>query len=130
MASTSLRVSLRDHSRPSTPGVTRRLPIPGSPGPRWQVYRDCGGNPVFSRGFRTAAAFFIFGLMNNILYVIVLSVNMPVPATNLLLGSARFGWTNCTQGSCAIGGRDAIVSLQSCCAVLLPYYPIQVFISC
>jgi battenin len=74
MVSTPSPVSSRDHSRPSTPGITRRLPFLGSPGSSWQVYRDNLVNTILSREFRTAIAFFIFGLINNILYVIVLSV--------------------------------------------------------
>jgi battenin len=50
------------------------MPFSGSPGSSWQVYCDNLGNTILSREFRTAVAFFIFGLMNNILYVIVLSV--------------------------------------------------------
>jgi hypothetical protein len=111
MAPTSPRVTSRDYPRPSTPGLIRRLPLPGSPGSSWQVYRDRIGNALLSRGFRTAAAFFIFGLINNILFVIVLSVSMSVPAVDLLVGSTRLGWTNRTQIGCAIGRRDASVSL-------------------
>ena len=51
-----------------------RLPLPGSPASSWQVYRERVVNVITSRSFRTGVAFFIFGLMNNILYVIVLSV--------------------------------------------------------
>jgi len=73
-STTSSRASSRDRSRPSTPSVAR-LPLPGSPGSSWTLYRERMGNAILSRGFRTAVAFFIFGLMNNILYVIVLSVS-------------------------------------------------------
>src|SRR5271170_771288 len=74
MSSTPTRISSRDLSRPSTPVIGRRLPFPGSQEASWRLYRDRVENAMLSRGFRTAAAFFIFGLMNNILYVIVLSV--------------------------------------------------------
>lgn len=126
MASTSPRVSSRDYPQPSA-RLSRRLPFPGSPGSSWQVDRDRIKNALLSRGFRTAVAFFIFGLINNILYVIVLSVIWVVHSIYLFVGGARFGWTNCAQGSCIIGGRDAIVSLQSCCAVLLPCCAVQVY---
>ena len=77
MASTHPRMSSRDHSGPSTPGLTRRLPLPWSPGSSWQIYRDRVEDALLSKGVRTAVAFFIFGLMNNILYVIFLSVICP-----------------------------------------------------
>ena len=111
MASIPPRVFSGDQSRPSTPGLTRRLPLSRSLESSWQVYHGCAGDALFSRGFRTAVAFFIFGLMNNILFIIVLSVNMLAFEMDLLIGGTGFSWTNCTQGSCAIGRRDAIVSL-------------------
>jgi hypothetical protein len=74
------RPSSQEDSRPSTPGVGRRLPFLGSPGSTWQAYRSRIVNVMSSRAFRTWIAFFLFGLMNNILYVIVLSVRIAYAA--------------------------------------------------
>ena len=73
MAPESHHVTQAENSRPPTP-VFARMPLPGSPTSPWGNFRDHVGNAVLSREFRTAIAFFIFGLTNNILYVIVLSV--------------------------------------------------------
>jgi hypothetical protein len=66
--------SLRMNSSPLTPPerTFSRLHPAGS---SWMLYRRRVWNGIFSTRFRTAAAFFLFGLLNNILYVIILSEN-------------------------------------------------------
>jgi hypothetical protein len=56
--------------------------------------------------------------MNNILYVIVLSVCDGV--TVLMVGCVGFGWTYCAEGSSIARGRFACVPIQSGRALLLP----------
>ena len=73
MISTRPRSLSREISPPSTPGPARHMSFPES---TWQAYRGRIRDAICSRGFRTGIAFFLFGLMNNILFVIVLSVSL------------------------------------------------------
>jgi battenin len=117
MPPSSSRGSSRSPSRSLTPGL-RLLPVPGALGWRWTVQRDRVWERLRSLGFRTAVAFFIFGLMNNILYVIVLSVC--TSEIMLMVGCFGFGWAYCAQGSSTARGRVACLSIQSSCALLFP----------
>ncbi|KAH9875058.1 battenin CLN3 protein, partial [Plenodomus biglobosus] len=62
------------------------LPMPGSPASSWAVYRARlkavfdGANP------RVCAAFWLFGLINNVLYVIILSAALDLVGPNVPKG--------------------------------------------
>lgn len=119
MASVSPRATSSEHSRPSTPGIVRRLPFPGSPELSWTLYRDHVGNAILSKEFRTAAAFFIFGLMNNIIFVIVLSVCAVSYDKINWAGGFGSGWFD-SQGRGSSRRCDALLSLQGDCTILFP----------
>ncbi|KAK4141708.1 CLN3 protein-domain-containing protein [Dichotomopilus funicola] len=72
---------------PSSSGL---LPLPGTPASSWAVYRARLGGLVKDAGVRVVVAFWLFGLINNILYVLLLSaaqdlVGPSVPKSAVLL---------------------------------------------
>jgi len=121
-------VRSRDVSRPSTP-IVGRLSLPGSSGSSLEPYRQRVGIAMVSRGFRTGVAFFIFGLMNNILYVIVLSVRLFLyTERRLMSGCIGFSGSNYSQRGGTACRCGAWISVQMHCAVLLPRCTISVLV--
>ncbi|KZF19888.1 batten's disease protein Cln3 [Xylona heveae TC161] len=59
-----------EHSAPST---QRMLPVPGSPAASWPVYKERLRRLFEGADKRVCIAFWLFGLINNVLYVIILS---------------------------------------------------------
>ncbi|CAM1500493.1 Fc.00g096550.m01.CDS01 [Cosmosporella sp. VM-42] len=55
---------------PSSSGL---LPMPGSTGSSWAVYRERLGGWMRNPDLKVIVAFWLFGLINNVLYVIILS---------------------------------------------------------
>lgn len=66
------------------------LPMPGSPSSSWALYRSRLRSPFAGADPRVYAAFWLFGLINNVLYVIILSaaldlVGPTIPKSVVLL---------------------------------------------
>ncbi|KAL4893117.1 CLN3 protein-domain-containing protein [Aspergillus ambiguus] len=59
--------------RPPTQEATPMLPLPGSPSSSWGRFRERLIALFHGADLRVCAAFWLFGLINNVLYVIILS---------------------------------------------------------
>ncbi|TGZ81337.1 batten's disease protein Cln3 [Ascodesmis nigricans] len=71
----------RHRSPPSYPTVS--LPLPGSPASSWRVYRARIQAAFAGADLRVCAAFWLFGLINNVLYVIILSAALDLVGPEL-----------------------------------------------
>ncbi|TKA60190.1 Protein btn1, partial [Cryomyces minteri] len=58
---------------PSSGALLAMLPVPGSPSSSWAIYKARFKATFDGADLRVCAAFWLFGLINNVLYVIILS---------------------------------------------------------
>ncbi|KAE7996948.1 hypothetical protein FH972_001624 [Carpinus fangiana] len=67
-------------------GRATMLPFPGSPGATWASYKTHISASLASHTFRTFVAFWMLGLINNVLYVIILSAAVDLVGSSVPIG--------------------------------------------
>lgn len=113
----------------STTSRESMLPFPGTPGASLALYRERAADALQSLTVRTAAAFFLLGLINNVLYVIILSaaadlVGPSIPKGVVLLADVLPGFAVKLIGPYFVhlipyGSRVLIIASLSALGMLL-----------
>lgn len=62
------------------------LPFPGTPGATWATYKAQVQSSLTGPSFRTFVAFWLLGLINNVLYVIILSAAVDLVGSSVPVG--------------------------------------------
>ncbi|RDW75738.1 hypothetical protein BP5796_06559 [Coleophoma crateriformis] len=71
---------------PTSPSAAARLPLPGSPGSSWAMYQARFKALFQGADASVLVAFWLFGLINNVLYVIILSAALDLVGPSIPKG--------------------------------------------